>query len=53
MEFIVLSQTSNELYRITVPLTSPTRAAKADLGTAAFELIEAVPPCSPLVEPGV
>ncbi len=43
MEFIVLSQTSNELYRITLPLTTPTRIAEADLGTTAFELIEADP----------
>lgn len=43
MEFIVLSQTSNELYRVTVPLTAPTRIAAVQLGTAAFELIEASP----------
>jgi hypothetical protein len=43
MEFIVLSQTSNELYRVTLPLTSPARIAAVNLGTAAFELIEASP----------
>jgi hypothetical protein len=42
-EFIVLSQTSNELYRMTLPLTSPTLISAVNLGTASFRLIEANP----------
>lgn len=42
-EFIVLSQTSNELYRITLPLTSPTLISAVNLGTASFRLIETNP----------
>ncbi len=43
MEFIVLSQTSNELYSVTVPLTSPKLITPVSLGAASFELIEATP----------